>query len=371
MNICIDLTPLYDHLTGIERYNLNITKHLIQISKKDNFVLIFKNKIHEDFTEICRKENVRYIILPECNKLVFIQIRLYRALKKIKADYYLFLSFTSPILFRNRRIVNAIHDLTCWDCPESLTKKMVYYYRLTYYIACKYSWKIVTVSKFSQKRICDKYNLTHDRVPIIYDGLADVFKKIHNEESECLKKYHVPEEYILSVSTIEPRKNIQLLIEAYSELIQEGMYIPDLVLAGRKGWKVDEIVSNISEDTKGKIHFTGFIEDNDLPYLYYRSKVFVFPSKYEGFGLPIIEALSQGAVVVCSDAASLPEVAGSIGIIFESNCKEDLKKKILSSISISKTAEYVENAVALANKYNWEKEAEKLYELMRNDIKNV
>lgn len=370
MNICIDLTPLYDHLTGIERYNLSITKNLIQIGKKDSFMLIFKNIIHEEFLEICQRENVSYIILQECNKFTFIQLRLYKALKKIKADYYLFLSFTSPMLFKSKGIINAIHDLTCWDCPESLTKKMIGYYRIAYYLACKYSWKIVTVSEFSQKRICDKYGLSYDKVPIIYDGLSDVFQKISDEGYECLEKYNIPKEYILSVSTIEPRKNIQLLIAAYSELIKEGINIPDLVLAGRKGWKIEEITSNISEDIKNRIHFTGFVEDSDLPALYCKSRVFVFPSKYEGFGLPVIEALSQGAVVVCSNAASLPEVAGDIGIIFNSDCKDDLKNKLLYSLNIKRTPEYVKKAVALGNKYNWKKEAEKLYELMRKDTKN-
>ena len=245
MIIAIDLTPIFDHLSGIERYNINISKEIISHHPENNYILVFKNEPHVEFKRIIEQKNVAYIIIPATNKLLFIQWRLYRVMKKIKADYYLFLSFTSPVLLKKQRIINAIHDLTCWDCPESLPVKMKWYYRFTYLIATKKSWKIVTVSKFSQKRICKKYKIPKRKVPVVYDGLTEMFRTQSPLSHNISEKYGLPKDYIFSLSTIEPRKNIQLLLKAYEELLERNNTLPDLVLGGRQGWKLEEVFGRI------------------------------------------------------------------------------------------------------------------------------
>ncbi|MCR4789115.1 MAG: glycosyltransferase family 4 protein, partial [Lachnospiraceae bacterium] len=268
MTIAIDLTAIYDHLSGIERYNINITRELIRQHPNEEYILFFKNEVHDSFRKEVDKPNVKYVILPECHKLFFIQWRLFKALQKTDADYYIFLCFSSPVLFKKGRIINAIHDLTFWDCPECIPVKMKYYYRMTAGISVKRSWRIIAVSRFSQKRVCEHYGLPLERVPVIYDGLTDIFKKAPVADPNLKFKYNLPERYVLSLSTIEPRKNLQLLIRAYKELAEEGKKLPDLVLAGREGWKLEDIVGDISEEVKNRIHFTGFIDDEDLPQIY-------------------------------------------------------------------------------------------------------
>lgn len=373
MRIAVDLTPIYDHLTGVERYNINIIQAMIKHHPEDTFVLVFKNEVHQEFKNIVELDNIEHVILPACNKFLFIQMRLLRAMNKISADYYLFLSFTSPMFFKKKKAISAIHDLTCWDCPESIPTKMKYYYRLTYLRSVKNDWKTVTVSKFSQSRICEKYGVSEDRVPVIYDGLTEVFMKETNRSIEDIReKYNLPENYLLSLSTIEPRKNLQLLIMAYQELIGENSQLPDLVLAGRKGWKLEEILKNIDGQTQKLIHFTDFVDDEDLPALYRNAELFIFPSKYEGFGLPLIEAMSQGTLVLSSDAASLPEILGEDGILFKSDSKEDLKRKLLNTLALSKTErnQITEKASKRARSFDWNVEAEKLHELMKNGLKS-
>ena len=370
MRILIDLTPIYDHLTGVERYNINISKHIISQHPEDFFILVFKECIHDEFKEIALQPNVEQIIIPACSKLLFIQWKLYRAIKKIQADYYLFLSFTSPVLLKTKGIINAIHDLTCWDCPETIPAKMKAYYRIAFRCAVKHSKKIVTVSKFSQKRICEKYGLNKQDVPVIYDGLTEVFRNPPDIKINLSEKYHIPPQYMLSLSTLEPRKNLKLLIKTYTEMLDEGDALPDLVLAGRQGWKLEEVTGTISEDTKTHIHFTGFVEDLDLPQLYREAQLFVFPSIYEGFGLPVIEAMSQGTIVICSDAASLPEVANGAGYLFKSNNLEDLKRTIRNAISDnSHRTERVRKGIETSNRYNWAQEAKKLYECLYCDYR--
>lgn len=367
MKILFDLTPIHDHLTGVERYNINITKEIITNHMDDSYILLFKSEIHEEFVDLVQLPNVSFFVIPACNKLFFIQFRLLSVLNKIDADYYVFLSFTSPVLFNKKKIVNAIHDLTCWDCPDSILWKMKLYYRFTYWVAIKKSWKIVTVSKFSQSRICTKYKLSTNNVPIVYDGLTEIFREKKVNNIDVREKYHLPSEYILSLSTIEPRKNLQLLINAYMKLAESYKNLPDLVLAGREGWKLDEIVNdNYSNEIYKKIHFTGFIEDNDLPSLYKNAELFVFPSKYEGFGLPLIEAMSQGTLVISSDAASMPEVVQGAGMLFKSNDKDDLIRALQEGLNMSNEEKNkrIELGKTVSYSYSWEKEAEKLYILL-------
>lgn len=369
MRIAFDLTPIYDHLTGVERYNINISKEIIKAHPENDYILLFKDEVHKTFLDVVKMPNVEFRIIPECNKLFFIQWRLYREVQKIDADYYIFLSFTSPILFSKQKIINAIHDLTCWDCPESIPAKMKFYYHYTYKVAAHKSWKIVTVSKFSQSRICEKYELSKDKVLVIYDGLTDIFCEEPRNNHEIKMKYGLPDKYILSLSTIEPRKNIQLLIRAYKELVEEKAEVPGLVLSGRKGWKLEEIVGDIDENVRKRIQFTGFINDEDLPQIYREAELFIFPSKYEGFGLPVIEAMSQGTVVVSSDAASLPEVAGDAGILFHSGDKESLKKAILNAFDLGKQEKCnrIEKGIRIAHSFSWKREAEKLYQSLTEE----
>ena len=366
MKIVFDLTPIYDHLTGVERYNINISREIILHHPENQYVLLFKNEVHKEFESIVKQHNVESILIPACNKLLFIQWRLFKTLRKIKADYYVFLSFTSPVLFKQGRIINAIHDLTCWDCPETIPTKMKFYYRYTYGVAARNSWKLITVSKFSQKRICEKYRLEMDKVPVIYDGLTNIFSKEYAYNPELKTKYNLPKRYILSLSTLEPRKNLQLLIKAYRDLIEEKRELPDLVLAGRQGWKLEEIVGEVSASLKERIHFTGFVADEDLPQLYADAEVFVFPSKYEGFGLPVIEAMSQKTIVITSDVASLPEVAGEAGIIFHSDDIDDLKRVICNYFEMTENEKSTreKNGFNISHSFSWTDEAEKLYGMM-------
>lgn len=370
MRIAFDLTPIFDHLTGVERYNINITREIIEHHPENEYILLFKNEIHQEFLDIANRTNVSYSIIPSCNKLIFIQIKLLNELKKVNADYYLFLSFTSPILLRKKRIVNTIHDLTCWDCPESIPTKMKYYYRLTFNEAVKQSWKLVTVSKFSQSRICDRYGLPKNKVLVIYDGLTDIFRQEPKYNPQLKEKYNLPDKYILSLSTIEPRKNLQLLIKIYRELLERNIVLPDLVLAGRQGWKLEEIVGDISGKVKRRIHFTGFIDDQDLPQLYREAELFIFPSKYEGFGLPLIEAMSQGTLVVSSDAASLPEVVKGAGLLFESNDKDDLSRALMAGLNmdLAEKERRIELGKSVSHSFSWEKEAERLYCVLKDEL---
>lgn len=356
--VVIDLTSLADNFSGIERFALSITSQLI---KNDNikFILVFKNKIHDLFDK--NMTNVQKIVIKGNNKLIFNQFVLPLKLARIKADIFLFLAFPAPFLFFRKNAVSAIHDMGCWDCPQTNKWWMNIYFRILYRKAASFNKKIITVSEFSKNRIQDILHVKCQNIHVIYNGISDVFLRFeHDERQQALvtKKYNLPDDYILCLSTIEPRKNIKLLVDTYGTILQEERRVPyDLVLAGRNGWKNKDLYEQCQE-FKNRIHFTGFIDDQDLPYVYCGARCFVFPSIYEGFGIPPIEALVCGVNVLSSNAASLPEILQDKAVYFENNDRHDLKNKLLELLE--KTQQEKNYATDIKHKYNWKEQANRL-----------
>ncbi len=365
MRVLIDLTSLADNFSGIERFALSIAKELIEDQGRPDikYVLVFKNQVHKEF--IKQRDNTEYVVLKGKNKLLFNQIILPLKLLGICADYYFFPAFPAPFFFFNKKSISAIHDLGCWDCPSKNKRYMTWYFKVMYWKAALGKKKVVTVSKFSKDRIIKILKKNPEEIEVIYDGLSECFTNFSyniKNEQQAIKEYRLPPKYILCLSTLEPRKNMRLLVEAYNNLLINKEIDADLVLAGRKGWLIDDLLSNLEKKVIQRIHFTGFIDDNLLPYVYKKSSMFVFPSIYEGFGVPPIEAMSMGIPVISSDASSLPEVLGNAALYFESENRVELEKQILKVFNMSK--EELQNrkemGISQAKKFDWKIEALKL-----------
>lgn len=328
MRIAIDLTALDDNFTGIERYALNMALEILRQDQQDTFELVFKNQVYPDFLLFQGRPNIRFHVLPGCGKLLFNQWRLPRFLNSMKADCCLFMAFPMPVLLRGRHIFGTIHDMGCVDCPETMKRQMVWYFRLSYWWMAKRAERIITISAFSRERIEKLLHVPEEKILLAYCGLSEPFQKkqelTDEERVRVRRKYGLPERYCLSLSTLEPRKNLKLLLDAYLEMYQSGGISTSLVLAGRKGWKIDELLEQAGA-ADAPVTVTGFVEDADLPVLYQMADCFVFPSLYEGFGIPPLEAMSQGVPVISSDAASMPEVLGGAARYFKSGDCEALK----------------------------------------------
>ena len=371
MKIVIDLTSLADNFSGIERYALNISKEIIKEDKKNEYILLFKNSIHPSFKDFIDKNNVGAKILYGKCRVFFSQIKLTKALYKIKADKYIFLAFPSPILFRGKGIINTIHDLTPWDYPKTMKILPRLYFKFSIINAIRVSESILTVSKFSLKRIIQKFN--KDNVSIIYNGISEVFieneKTFSNKKMEVIrKKYLLPEKYLMCLCTLEPRKNIELLVKAFIELKQNQKIDEKLVLVGRRGWKIEKLIEEVNHRYKDDIIITGFVDDIDLPYIYRMADCFIFPSLYEGFGIPVIEAMYMRVPVICSNTSALPEVVDGTGILFENNNKEDLRNKLLYYLNGSTYKGIsIERAYERAKHFKWGNEAQKLIKLINRN----
>lgn len=337
MRVAIDLTALAYNFTGIERYAFEVTKSLLEINAAEDapleYILVFKEEIHPPFDLFIQEgKALAYVIKSNKGKLWVTQFELPRALNKINADRNLFLSFPAPILYRSQNNISVIHDLTCWDFPETISFKNRLFWRTAISRAISSEGPIVTVSEFSKHRIIDRFQVEPEQVIVAYCASSDIFKEqmiTLQQRREMQDKYSLPEEFVLTVGTLEPRKNIPLLIQAWADLFEEKQITADLVLSGREGWMTNNLLSGLSEQQRAHVHITGFVEDEDLPLLYAMSSLFVFPSLYEGFGMPPVEAVNSGAAVLCSDIECLQEICKDEVSYFKSNDLSDLKQAML------------------------------------------
>lgn len=360
MKIVIDLTSLSYHMTGIERYAACMTEEMLKADLKNEYILLFRDEVYQTFIDFIDDVRVKAVILHGNNKAIFLQIVLPKNLYKIKADKYIFFAFTSPILFRRKGIINTIHDMGAWDSAEAMTMLQKFYWRTTYRASASVSEHIITVSNFSKGRINKILKFPKERISVIYSAVYEgVTKDYGYSFLDIQKKYDLPNKYIMTLSTLEPRKNMELLLKAYSDVQDEVDY--DLVLVGRKGWKMDEVLEKYN--SKKRIHITGFVDDKHVSVIYNNAMCFVFPSLYEGFGLPPVEALSLGTPVIASNAASIPEILMDRAVYFKSNSLKDLKCLLLKIKQMANQWANSLNEYQREN-YNFKKSAEKIFDLV-------
>lgn len=368
MRICVDLTSIYDKLSGIEKYALNISRNMVLSDKKNEYILLFKNEVHIDFIFAERQQNVRIKIIKGKNKLYFNQVKLLIELYKIKCDYFLFLAFQAPILFFKRNQINTVHDMTPWMFANTMSLKGLVYFKLSITLAMRRSAHIITISESSKRDINEHFN--NNNISVIYCGVDALYQKPIDDVNliSVLNKYNINEKgYLLCIATLEPRKNFPLLLNAYVELRKELKIDRKLVIVGRKGWRFDEIFRILIDNKlENEVLFTGFVEEKELPYIYKGAYCFIFPSIYEGFGMPPLEAMACGVPVIVSDSSSLPEVVGDKELYFKSNNLEDLKFKIVEMLNmgISKKKQFVERGKKQSQKFSWVTESKKLIELI-------
>ena len=322
MKIAVDLTALSYHITGIERYALCVTEEMLKVDKENSYILIFRDNVYPVFVPYIDGSRIQSKIVKGNNKLLFYQIVLPMALYSIRADRYLFFAFTSPILFRKKGIFNTIHDMGPWDAPDALRELQRFYLKTTCRFSAAASQGIITVSEFSRTRIAEILKYPKEKIRVIPSAVYDKVVDLSGATFEDVQAaYHLPDKYIMSLSTLEPRKNLKTLLEAYVNIMEQVDY--DLVLVGRKGWKMDEVIEKYN--AQRRIHITDFVEDEHVAHIYRHALCFVFPSQYEGFGLPPVEALALGTPVIASDAASIPEVLMEQAVYFKSSDRSELQ----------------------------------------------
>ena len=276
--------------------------------------------------------------------------------------------------FRPCPVVTTIHDICFEHYKDIFTMREYVRQKLLVRYAAKHSDYIVTVSNFSKQDICSCYGIPKEKVTITYNAVDKKYRELSSEELDIgtlRQKFNIKGEYILSVCNLQPRKNMKRLILAYNKLCKDYQYDGQLVIVGKKAWMYDEIfgaaeIINKENGEIDRILFTDYVSEEDLVRLYNGAKCFVYPSYYEGFGIPPLEALACGTPVAVSSATALPEVVGMAGVYFDPFDIDDICESINGILTdIKKNGEITaqREISKQAGKYSWYLAAEKLKNL--------
>ena len=261
--------------------------------------------------------------------------------------------------------VISVMDLSFIHFPELFAKKDLYQLVSWTKYSVKNASKIFTISKSSKDDIIDIYGVEDKKVIVTYPGIKEGSSAKILTMDDLRKKFGIDKDYILFVGTLQPRKNIVKLVEAFSKIERENLM---LVIVGKKGWLYEDILLSPRKFGVGeRVSFLDFVEDKDLPSLYRNASCFVLPSLYEGFGLPVLEAMKYGCPVLTSNVSSLPEAGGDAAIYFDPQDADDIKEKIEKVISNPKLrSEMIEKGKQQIKKFSWEKTARETLKVLES-----
>lgn len=272
------------------------------------------------------------------------------------ADVTLFFDYIIPPGVKGKKII-YVHDMAYKSCPQTVRWRTQMLLNKGLKTSCKQADHIITISEFSKSEIIKYLGIKADKITVIPMGVSpDWFLPISDENiRDVKKKYQLPAKYILYLGTLEPRKNIKKLIEAYHKVLMEETACPKLVLAGGKGWMYDEIFSAVkSLKIKEKVIFTGYVDEMDKQAIMTGADIFVFPSVYEGFGIPPLEAMACRVPVITSKGSSLPEVVGDAALLADPYSTEDIANKIKQLLFDADLKEELRGkGVERAQKFSW------------------
>ena len=280
--------------------------------------------------------------------------------------------FTLPPVWRARTVL-TVHDLSFLRVPECFTGALRRYLEQVVPRSVRRADQVIADSESTKRDLVELLGTPAGKVTVIYSGVEPRFRPIADQSTleAVRRRYNLPERFILSVGTLQPRKNFITLIEAFSRLKLEdgGWRLEDgglkLVIVGGRGWLYEEIFSRVEAlGLQGEVLFPGFVADEHLPVLYNLAEVFALPSLYEGFGLPPLEAMACGTPVVTSNASSLPEVVGDAGLMVEPMDVEGLAAAIGCVLEDGDLRrEMVHRGLARAREFTWGRAARQLLEV--------
>lgn len=369
----------YDHKTGLpnrvgsSEYCFHILTWLHRIDKKNEYCIYLPQHPPEDFP--AESSHWAYKIISP--KKLWTILGLSRSLLTTKQNLNVFFNPTHylPFLVPYPTVI-TIFDLSYLFFPELFKKKDLIKLRYWTAYSLKCSQRVITISKSSKNDIIKYYRVPKDKVTVVYPGIklksqsAKLKSNVHN--MKLLKeKYDVDGPYILFVGTLQPRKNIVRLIEAFARL--KRITDLQLIIIGKRGWLYEDILTAPEKfGIEGKVKFLDFVPDEDLPAFYKNAFCFVLPSLYEGFGLPVLEAMKYGCPVLTSNVSSLPEAGGDAALYFDPLNTDDIAKNleliIGASLKGGQNSELrrnmIEKGYQHVKKFSWEKAARETLEVL-------
>lgn len=281
-----------------------------------------------------------------------------------KVDVFYFTDYGMPLVRPAPIVVITVHDLSCVRYPETFGQARAAYKRILTAASVKRATRIVAPSQSTKRDLVELMGVADDKVAVVAEGVSSHFRPIRDPAvlRALSDKYRLPDRFILYVGTMEPRKNLAALISSM-EILKKSYHIEiALVLAGPEGWLMD---SHNLAATSVVVRPLGFVDEEDLPVLYSLADALAYPSFYEGFGLPALEAMACGTPVVASKTAALSEVVDEAGMLIDPRLPKDLAEALAAVLTRPLwRAELRAKGLERARQFNWERTASRLWEVI-------
>ena len=392
MHIALDYTTGIYPGAGVARYTRSLVEALARLDGRNRYSLFYANrglprgtpeerqarelmKAHPNFKGVAVPMSVREMFAAWQRLRLPVPVDLFTG----RCDVLHSPDFVSPP-HRTGADVITVHDLSFLVVPECAEPKLAGFLSKSVPGAVRRADRIIAVSEQTKRDLVRLMGIPQEKVTTVYNGVDERFRAAgrrepgaEDAEMEALRrKLGLPEKFVLHVGTLEPRKNLVRLIEGYEQAMQSGGSDVALVLAGRKGWLYEPIVAAAervnrqSGETGARVVFVDYVYDDDLPLLYKMAEVFAYPSLYEGFGLPVAEAMSCGTPVLVSGDGALAEVVGDAAVVVDALSVESIAEGLSRLLSDGELRQKLsEEGKARAAQFTWEAAAEQVLGVYR------
>lgn len=344
---------------GISEYAYQILTKLYQLRKNEefshSFIIYLKSKPLDVMPKTTSWWKYKIVKPSKFWTQVGLPVNLFL---QNNADVFLTLTHYAPRFSPIPTIVSVM-DLSFLHFPSTFKKDDLYQLKNWTKYSVLNSKKVITISQSSKDDIIKFYKVPESKVQVVHLGLKEINME---SSSKSLREFGINQKFILFVGTLQPRKNIVSLIKAYAILPQALKDSHQLVIVGKKGWLYDEILSAPAKfGVEERTLFLDYVTDQDLPNFYKSAEVFVLPSLYEGFGLPILEAMRYGCPVLTSNVSSLPEAGGEAALYFDPEDIEDISEKLAKVLQDSELrSKMKEKGLVHYKKFTWDKAAKEV-----------
>lgn len=367
MRIAIDARSVFPGRGGIGQYTQNLAANLARVDPTNEYLLFCCTA--KGNMRIAQGPNVREAVFETgMMDVMWEQLTLPNELTHAGVDLYHSPMFALPAI-RVCPMVVTIHDVVFETHLEWVDERLCYYLRKWARFSAKQAKRIITVSEFSKQEIVRTYGVAEDRVDVTYEAADPRFYPIEDREMlrQVTAKHGLPQEFLLYVGSLEAKKNVENLLAAFRKAKADAKLADQLVLVGGKGGQAMDVDALLEKhECRDDVVLTGYVPDQDLPWVYNAAKAFIYPSLYEGFGLPPLEAMACGVPVICANATSLPEVVGDAAVLVESKDVAEMASAIANVLGDETVrSDLRDKGLARAAAFSWEKTAKQTLEVYR------
>lgn len=359
---------LHGKLEGIGRFSHEILQRIVRTHPEHTFYFFFDRPYHEEFLYA---DNVKPVVLkPQARHpflyYLFTKVAIPAALKKYKIDVYFSPDGLGLFTSKVPSLV-AFHDLAFIHFPQYVSKLEKWYYHKYYPKYALNAHHLIAVSEYTKQDMITQYQLPESKISVVYNGVNELYQPLSLAEQEAVKaKYTDGHEYFLFVSAIHPRKNALNLLKAFVKFKRFQKSKMKLIMVGRMAWQTNEIEeAKALMPYKEDVIWTGYLPVEEITQLMGAAYALVYPSLFEGFGIPIADALACNVPVITSDTSSMPEVGGDAAMYVNPESVEDITAKLnfMYKDELLRN-KLIRNASSQVSKFNWDDSARKVWDLI-------